>query len=154
VEALTDLAGKRVCTIATSTSATALEAAGIKRPKLALKINDCITDLIRGEYDAVTTDAAILAGFVQQHPGVLQHHDIGLEAEENYGVNVGPNEALRALVNLSLYHSWHDPDDRRWEDAFDRNLRSEQPDSKPQDVAEDQQPGLDPPAVREWPWQR
>jgi glutamate transport system substrate-binding protein len=156
VEALADLADERVCTIATSTSADALRQAGIKKPKLEKKISSCITGLVDHRYDAVTTDAAILAGFVHdpRYRGRLQHYDIGLEAEENWGVNVGPNEALRTLVDLSLYHSWHDPDDLRWEEAYDRNLRPEEPDSEPQDVAVDQQPPVDRPAVRQWPWQR
>ncbi|MEN3360973.1 MAG: hypothetical protein V7637_4955 [Mycobacteriales bacterium] len=69
-------------------------------------------------------------------------------------MNVGPNEALRTLVNLALYRSWHDPGDRRWEDAFERDLRPLQVDSPDQDVAIDQQPEVSKPAVREWPWQR
>jgi ABC-type amino acid transport substrate-binding protein len=158
VEALADLADERVCTIATSTSADALRNAGIKDPKLEIKISSCITGLVDHppRYDAVTTDAAILAGFVHdpRYRGGLKHYDIGLEADEKWGVNVGPNEALRTLVDLSLYQSWHDPDDRRWEAAYDRNLRPEEPDSEPQDVAVGQQPPVHRPEVRQWPWQR
>jgi glutamate transport system substrate-binding protein len=154
VRALSDLAKEQVCTLATSTSAAALRRAGIANPKQENQDSDCVAGLLAKKYDAVTTDAAILAGFVHQHPGQLVHHDIGLDSEENWGVNVGPNDALRTLVNLSLYRSWHDPNDRRWEDAFDRNLRPEQPDSPDQDVAIDQQPQVDKPAVRQWPWQR
>jgi glutamate transport system substrate-binding protein len=154
VRALSDLRSERVCTLATSTSAATLREAGILNPRQENQDSACIAGLLSKQYDAVTTDAAILAGFVHQHPGQLTHHDIGLEAEENWGINVGPNEALRTLVNLSLYRSWHDADDRRWEDAFDRNLRPEQVDSPQQDVAEDRQPELAKPRVRQWPWQR
>jgi glutamate transport system substrate-binding protein len=154
VRALSDLRTERVCTLATSTSAAALRLAGILNPRQENQDSVCIAGLLSKKYDAVTTDAAILAGFVHRYPGRLVHHDIGLEGEENWGVNVGPNEALRTLVNLSLYRSWHDPADRRWEDAYDRNLRPEQPDSPDQDIAEDRQPPVDRPDVRQWPWQR
>jgi glutamate transport system substrate-binding protein len=105
-------------------------------------------------YQAATTDAAILAGFVVRHPDQLTHWDIGLDTDENWGVNVGANDALKTLVNLSLYKSFHDPDDRRWEQAYDDNLRPEQAASPDQDVAVDQQPAVERPAVRQWPWQR
>ncbi len=156
VEALADLAGKRVCTIATSTSADALKDAGIANVEREKKVSNCVKSLMDGNVDAVTTDAAILAGFVHEpaYQGKLELHDIGLEAEEKWGVNVGPNEALRTLVNLSLYRSWHDPGDRRWEDAYDRYLRPERAYSGPQDVAVDAQPEVERPAVRQWPWQR
>jgi glutamate transport system substrate-binding protein len=156
VQSLADLKSERVCTLATSTSADALRRAGIADPKQENDISNCVSGLFDDRYDAVTTDAAILAGFAHepQYQGKLLHHDIGLETEEQWGINVGSNEALRTLVSLSLYRSWHDPDDRRWEDAFERNLRPMQPDSPQQDIAADQQPAVSRPAVREWPWQR
>jgi glutamate transport system substrate-binding protein len=154
VRALSDLRTEHVCTLATSTSAATLRQAGILNPRQENQDSMCIAGLLNKKYDAVTTDAAILAGFVHRYPGRLVHHDIGLEAEENWGINVGPNEALRTLVNLSLYRSWHNPDDRRWEDAYDRNLRPEQADSPQQDVAEDRQPEVARPDIRQWPWQR
>jgi glutamate transport system substrate-binding protein len=157
VEALSDLANERVCTIGTSTSADALKREGITNVHLQKQISTCVDGLVKlhPSYDAVTTDAAILAGFVHdpRYRGRLEHHDIGLETQERWGVGVGSNEALKTLVNLYLYRSWHDPDDRRWEDAYDRNLRPEQADSPGQDVADDRQPEFGRPAVREWPWQ-
>lgn len=154
VRSLSDLADERVCTLGTSTSADEVTKAGIRNPAREIQDSACVDGVLSGRYDAVTTDAAILAGFVHLHPHQLVHQDIGLDTEEDWGVNVGPNEALRTLVNLSLYRSWHNPDDRRWEDAYDRNLRVEQPDSPQQDVAIDEQPAPPKPAVRQWPWQR
>jgi glutamate transport system substrate-binding protein len=157
VEALNALAKDRVCTIGTSTSAQALKNEGISNVSREKQISTCIAGLVAPtpSYDAVSTDAAILAGFVHEkrYKGLLEHHDIALDTEEKWGV-AASSEALRTLVNLSLYHSLNDPDDRRWEDAYDRNLRPEQADSPDQDVAIDQQPHVDRPAVREWPWQR
>jgi glutamate transport system substrate-binding protein len=156
VDALSDLVHKNVCTIATTTSNDALRRAGVTNAKQEKGISTCVAGLLNGTYDAATTDAAILAGFVHdpRYRGRLKLDDIGLEVSERYGINVGQNEALRTLVNLSLYRSWHDPNDRRWEEAFDRNLRVEQPDAEPQDVAIDSQPEVSKPPVRQWPWQR
>lgn len=156
VEALQDLKNESVCTLATSTSAEALQRAGIVSPKQEKEISSCVAGLLAHKYDAVTTDAAILAGFIHQDENreLLTHWDIGLETREVWGVNVGDNEALRKLVDLSLYHSWHDPDDQRWERAFDENLRPTLSDSPQQDVADDEQPEVDKPDVRQWPWER
>lgn len=153
VDALTDLARRRVCTLSTATSESAAARAG--QLLISKKgISECMVELRRGTVEAVTTDAAILAGFVAAAPDELVHHDIGLEARESWGINVGPNEALRDLVDLSLYRSREDPHDKRWEDAFDRYLRPEQPANLPQQVAIDEQPEARRVDVREWPWER
>jgi glutamate transport system substrate-binding protein len=152
VQSLEDLRGKAVCTLGTSTSQTAVAKAGANVSGKN-RLSECITGLLDKRYEAVTTDAAMLAGFVatdrQQR---LQHHDIGLEAVEAWGINTGGNEDLRTLVNLSLYRSLHNTNDPRWEDAFERNLREEQPVNLPQEIAEDRQPEVPQVKVRQWPW--
>jgi glutamate transport system substrate-binding protein len=153
VETLDDLAGRPVCSLATATSESPATRAGVRLTSKK-RISECITALHAGQVEAVTTDAAILAGFVAAEPDKLQHHDIGLEARESWGINTGPNEALRDLVNLALYRSANDPGDKRWEDAFDKYLRPEQPANLPQQVAIDQQPDVEKVEVREWPWER
>jgi glutamate transport system substrate-binding protein len=153
VDTLGDLAGRPVCSLATATSESPAGRAGVRLISKK-RISECFTALRRGEVEAVTTDAAILAGFVAQTPTELVHHDIGLEQRESWGINVGPNEALLDLVNLALYRSRYDPRDRRWEDAYDRHLRPEQPDNLPQQVAIDEQPDVEKVEVREWPWER
>ena len=152
VDSLGDLEGKPVCTLTTSTSG---EPAREARVRLTGKnrISDCIPGLLSGEYDAVTTDAAMLAGFVAMDPDHLIHHDIGLANEEQWGINTGGNEALRTLVNLSLCRSRYVPQDRRWEDAFDRYLSKEQPASPEQNVAVEDQPEVAKVPVRTWPWE-
>lgn len=154
VQSLDDLHGKTVCTLGTSTSQSAVAMAGaIASGKN--RLSECIAGVLDGTYDAVTTDAAMLAGFVavdQQQR--LRHHDIGLEAVEAWGINTGGNEDLRTLVDLSLYRSLHNPNDNRWEDAFERNLRVEQPVNLPQEIAEDRQPDVPPVKVRQWPWDK
>src|SRR5512142_2142486 len=153
VDTLDDLRGRPVCTLATATSQGPLAAAGAQRVSKQ-RISECIPALLNGEVDAIETDAAILAGFVAADPTHLKHHDIGLDQQEEYGINTGGNEALRTLVNLSLYNSLHDPKDQRWEEAFDRYLRPEQPANLPQQVAVDQQPDVPKVSVRQWPWER
>jgi len=154
VQSLEDLRGKAVCTLGTSTSQTAVAKAGANVSGKN-RLSECITGLVDKRYDAVTTDAAMLAGFVFADPlHRLQHHDIGLEAVEAWGINTGGNEDLRTLVNLSLYRSLNNPNDQRWEEAFERNLRVEQPINLPQEIAEDRQPDVPPVKVRQWPWDR
>jgi glutamate transport system substrate-binding protein len=153
IEALSDLAGTAVCTLNTTTSKDALEKAGV-RPVGKNKISECVTGLMNGEYEAVSTDAAILAGFEAQDPRRYQMHDIGLETSEDWGVNVGANPALRTLVDLALYRSLNDASDRRREQAYDEYFLPEQRAAMPQQVAVREQPYVSKPDVREWPWQR
>ncbi|WP_329109087.1 transporter substrate-binding domain-containing protein [Micromonospora sp. NBC_01699] len=152
VDTLIDLRGRKVCSLSTATSESPASKAGVELVSKK-RISECVDALLAGEVEAVTTDAAILAGFVARYPGQLSHHDIGLDPSEMYGVNTGANEALRDLVNLSLYESLTDPRDRRWEDAFDRHLRPEQPVNLPQPVAIAQQPDVEEVEVRRWPWE-
>ncbi|MGA6165904.1 transporter substrate-binding domain-containing protein [Amycolatopsis magusensis] len=153
IDDLTALRDKSVCTISTSTSRHPAEAAGAKMVNKS-KISDCLQPLRDGQLDAMTTDAAILAGFVGAEPQTFQHHDVGLETPESWAVNTGGNEPLKTLVDLSLYRSKHDPADKRWEDAYDRYLRPLEAASAPQFIADDQQPDVEEVEVRQWPWER
>ena len=116
VSALDDLKDREVCTLSASTSQTAPKDAGaIVRRKN--RMSECITDLRAGRVDAVSTDAAILAGFKARSPDEFEHWDLGLDNTEAWGINVGENQALKTLVNLTLYRSLKDPADDRWEVA-------------------------------------
>lgn len=152
VHDLADLAGQRVCTLSTSTSEGPAAEADIDVKRRG-RLRDCVTGLRDGEFDAVTTDAPLIAGFVGREPDVFVHHDIGLATSELWSVNTGGNEPLRTLVNLALHRSRYEPDDRRWEEAYDRNLRPLEQTSLPQPLAIDQQPDVPEVAVRQWPWE-
>lgn len=152
VNTFDDLRGRRVCSISTSTSEGPAARAGVV-PANRLRTSECVEDLLAGRVEAVTNDAALLAGFVARDPQRLMMHDIGQAGEEWWGINTGANTALRDLVNLSLYDSLHDPADRRWEDAFDEHLRPAQPVALPQQVAVDRQPEVAEVDVRRWPWE-
>jgi glutamate transport system substrate-binding protein len=153
VQSLEDLRGQKVCSLTTSTSDKMARQAGVEEVTKN-KISECVTGLRNHEFDAVTTDAAILAGFAHAYPADLRMHAIGIDADERWGINTGTNTALKTLVDLSLYHSKYDPSDTRWEDAFRNNLLPEAKDSLPQEVAINVQPPVDKVRVREWPWQK
>ncbi|TCC00701.1 transporter substrate-binding domain-containing protein [Micromonospora zingiberis] len=165
----TDLAGRKVCTLATSTAEQNLAAAGAQAHGRN-RIRQCIQELYDGEVDAVTTDAAILAGFVAPppvgeappaskltNPKPLRHFDIGADGDELWGVNTGPNPAMRDLVNLSLEEARTGHNGKRWRAAFDRYFGHAQQYNDEQQVAVDRQPPPGPAdkvEVRQWPWER
>jgi glutamate transport system substrate-binding protein len=151
VSTLEDLRGKIVCSLSTSTSKTKPEDAGAI-VILRNKVSECFTELRAHRADAVSTDAAILAGFEAQDPAGMRHWDIGDELPENWGVNVGDNTALGELVNVTLYRSRRDPKDHRWEDAYQRNLQVEVAANKGTPIAVAEQPDVPKPHVRQLPW--
>ncbi|MEU4688437.1 transporter substrate-binding domain-containing protein [Actinoplanes sp. NPDC023714] len=152
VSALQDLTGKRVCTLSTSTSQSALDdvEAIVTRKN---RVRECFAELDAGKVDAISTDAAILAGWKHKFPGKYTHWDLGLEKVERWGVNVGDNPALETLVNLTLYRSYADPADDRWERAYQEHLQSEIDLDEPVPIAEGMQPRVERPDVRHLPWE-
>jgi glutamate transport system substrate-binding protein len=153
VSTLEDLAGKKVCSLAASTSETPAVKAGAKVSSRK-KISECFAGLDKGDFEAVTTDAAILAGYKARYPAKYAHWDIGLDAIEAWGINVGENKALQDLVDLSLFRSRNDPHDNRWEDAFEQNFVAEEVRNEHVPIAVGQQPVAREPSVRQWPWER
>ena len=151
ISALTDLRGTKVCTLAVSTAQGPLAEAGVV-PVSKQQISQCIDAVRKGEVVAVETDAAILAGYATAPDLML--HDIGYDVQEQYGINTGGNEALRTLVNYSLYKSQKDPTDHRWEEAYNRHLRPLQAAAGSQPVAIDRQPEAPKVNIRQWPWER
>ncbi|MBM2622431.1 transporter substrate-binding domain-containing protein [Actinoplanes sp. LDG1-06] len=152
VSTLRDLKGEQVCSLSTATSASALVTAGadvVSRNRM----RECIEDLRAGRVTAVSTDAAILAGFKAKYPKEFDHWDMGIDATEAYGVNVGENEALKKLVDLTLYRSYYEPADDRWERAYQANLQSEASANGKTPIAVATQPRPDRPDIRELPWE-
>ncbi|MFG1610563.1 transporter substrate-binding domain-containing protein [Actinoplanes sp. NPDC049265] len=153
VSALEEFKGKNVCSLTTATSLSAPEKAGAKVHQRN-RIGECIADLRARRVDAVTTDAAILAGYKARFPQEFDHWDLGLDTTEAWGVNVGQNAALKTLVDLTLYRSYKDPQDNRWEIAYANNLQSEVPANRGTPIAQAEQPAVTKPDVREQPWER
>ncbi|MEU0481481.1 transporter substrate-binding domain-containing protein [Streptosporangium sp. NPDC006013] len=153
VASLGQLEGKKVCSLGTSTSLVELSKAIRGNPIAEGLISKCVERLQRGDIDAVTTDAALLAGFVAQDRN-LRHHDIALEKTEMWAVNAGPNAALRTLVDLALYRSYADPQNQRWEEAYKTHIEPLLKTNPGVNVAQAEQPCALPPPVRRWPWER
>ncbi|MGJ6960735.1 transporter substrate-binding domain-containing protein [Streptosporangium sp. G11] len=159
VASLGQLEGKRVCSLGTSTSLKELEEAINAKPIAELLISKCVDRLMLDRdderaVDAVTTDAALLAGFVRNSRGALRHHDIALDKTEMWAVNAGSNAALRTLVDLALYRSYADPDNKMWEEAYEKHIQPLLAANPGVDVAQARQPCALPPDVRRWPWER
>ncbi|GAA1592870.1 transporter substrate-binding domain-containing protein [Actinoplanes couchii] len=152
ISTLEDLAGKRVCTLSTATSKSALVEFGADVVQKN-RVRECFAEMDAGQVEAISTDAAILAGWKYRFPDKYTHFDLGIDPKERWGVNVGENLALKELVDLTLYRSFADPDDNRWEEAFDRNFQVEVEENGSSPIAEGQQPLVERPNVRWMPWE-
>lgn len=152
ISSLDDMRGQTVCTLSASTSQSAPTAAGatvIRRNR----VSECFDELRRKTIDAVSTDAAILAGYKHRNPDEFAHWDLGMDTVEAWGVNVGENEALRKLVDLTLYRSLKDPADDRWETAYDEHFATQLESNGRTPIAQAQQPDVRRPDVRQLPWE-
>ena len=152
IAALEDLEGKRVCTLSTATSQSALVDFGAVVTQKN-RVRECFAALDRKDVDAISTDAAILAGWKHRFPDKYTHFDLGLDATERWGVNVGENPALRKLVDLTLYRSWADPEDSRWERAFQENFQVQVSANGSAPIAVGEQPRVERPDVGFLPWE-
>ena len=153
VNTFADLAHKKVCSLSASTSTSGLVQAGANVVTSNL-VSSCFDMLRKSEVEAVSTDAAILGGYKAQDTANKFHHwDIGLDPSERWGINVGENKALQTLVNVTLYKSWKDPHDDRWELAYQHNIQPEIKANLPTPLAVAEQPPVPRPDVRQLPWE-
>ncbi|CAM3197899.1 glutamate ABC transporter substrate-binding protein [Saccharomonospora xinjiangensis] len=109
------LAGRTVCTSTGSTSAS-----NVKRrfgTSVTLveypRISECVTALLAGRVDAVTTDGAILAGYVAQNPELVrlagrqwstERYGIGLRQGDTEG-RAAVNAALRKMIDSGSWRA-------------------------------------------------
>jgi glutamate transport system substrate-binding protein len=157
VASLEEFRGKTVCSLSSSTSAQAATQSGATLTRRN-RVSECFDLLDANRVDAITTDAAILGGFKFRNDAKYDHWDLGLDKTEAWGVSVGANSALRDLVNITLYRSFLDPKDSRWEQAYAANILPEtsinkDPDGQLVPLARPQQPDTARPRVRELPWE-
>ncbi len=152
ISALEDLKGKRVCTLSTATSRSALDNFGAIVTQKN-RVRECFAAMDAGQVEAISTDAAILAGWKWKFPDKYSHFDLGVHTTERWGVNVGENAALKELVDLTLYRSWADPEDNRWEEAFEDNFQVEVEANENTPIAVGEQPPVARPDVRWMPWE-
>ncbi|WP_212990164.1 transporter substrate-binding domain-containing protein [Actinoplanes auranticolor] len=157
VASLEEFRDKTVCSLSSSTSA---QAAADSRAKLRQRnrVSECFRLLDDKKVDAVSTDAAILGGYKARFPDKYDHWDLGLDKTEAWGVSVGANAALRDLVNITLYRSFKDPKDSRWEEAYKSKILpetvlNEAADGQLVPLSRPGQPVTARPRVRELPWE-
>ncbi|UQU67056.1 transporter substrate-binding domain-containing protein [Couchioplanes caeruleus] len=152
VASLEEFKGKKVCTLSASTSADTASSSGAELVRRN-RVSDCFKLLDGNQVDAVSTDAAILGGYKARNPDRYDHWDLGDDKTEAWGVSVGDNAALRDLVNLTLYRSYADPEDARWEQAYQDNIAPEAAANPGVPLARPQQPVTPRPEIRELPWE-
>ncbi|GDY29532.1 glutamate ABC transporter substrate-binding protein [Gandjariella thermophila] len=116
-----DLNGRKLCSVAGSTSAQQVQDKYAKGTQLVQynRYSDCVTALLAGIVDAVTTDDVILAGYAAQDPELLRV--VGKPfTKEQYGIGVrkGDSEAVRRIdeaVQKMIQTG-------AWKDSLQRNV--------------------------------
>ncbi|MGA6166984.1 glutamate ABC transporter substrate-binding protein [Amycolatopsis magusensis] len=115
------LNGKRLCSTTNTTSAEQVRDRFARQTELVEypRYPECVSALLAGQVDAVTTDGVILAGYAAQQPELLRV--VGTQfAPEHYGVGLrkGDTEAQRA-VNDALRKMISSGE---WTRAFNANI--------------------------------
>jgi len=120
----------RVCTATGSTSEALLKARGI--PYIPLDATEeCFDGVLRGKFDAMSSDRAILSGFRSEHQGEVTPLSLELATPDNPGIErigIGiskNNPALQDLVDYFLNKSYLDQQAgsvTAWQTAFNQYL--------------------------------
>ncbi|MGW4209455.1 glutamate ABC transporter substrate-binding protein [Lentzea sp. NPDC004789] len=116
------LKGKKVCSVTGSTPAKRIKDENLTEASNVLEFqgySQCVTKLLNGEVDAVTTDDAILKGYAAAEEGKLRV--VGKPfSSEPYGIGLPKEDkALRDKVNDILQASL---DDNTWQKIYDGTL--------------------------------
>jgi glutamate transport system substrate-binding protein len=120
IKSVTDLNGKKVCTVKGSTSEKNLAA---KAPSAEVTLFDtysqCAEAMTDGRVVAVTTDNTILAGLVQASSGAFKLVEAPF-SDEPYGIGVKKgDDAFRTFINDRLEAIFGNGD---WAKAFEKTL--------------------------------
>ncbi|WDZ85741.1 transporter substrate-binding domain-containing protein [Micromonospora cathayae] len=92
----------KVCSSGGSTTEDELKERGIQ-PRLVMNVSDCVRGMRAGKYDVVSSDKAILAGFLSLYPEEFEIVDMPFGTTEKLGVGVPIGDpALRDLVAYFL----------------------------------------------------
>ncbi|MGW7362847.1 glutamate ABC transporter substrate-binding protein [Streptomyces sp. NPDC054841] len=110
--------GKKVCSVAGTTSIDQIRTYGAEVVAAEVEAQ-CVSKLLAGTVDAVTTDDAILKGYAAQHEGRLKV--IGKTfSKEPYGIGLAKDDsALREAINDALEAVEHDG---YWSKAYNATL--------------------------------
>ncbi len=112
---------KKLCSVKGSTPAQNVKTKYAKEVQLQEvgKYTDCVTSLLNGSVDAMTTDDVILAGYAAQQPGKLKLVGKGF-TDENYGVGLKKDDADgKAAVNKAIQAM---EQDGSWEKSLQTNV--------------------------------
>ncbi|WBB66005.1 transporter substrate-binding domain-containing protein [Micromonospora sp. WMMD812] len=124
IEDLRDPAYK-ICTSGGSTTEAELEKHQV-RALVVKDVGDCVDGIRAGRYDAVSSDEAILAGFLSRFPTEFEIVDMPFGTSELLGVGVPIGDpALRDLVAFFLdksYQQGRDGQASPWQTAYNRTL--------------------------------
>jgi glutamate transport system substrate-binding protein len=115
------LSGRRLCSVPGSTSAATVKDRFAQDVQLVEypRYGDCVTALLAGEIDAVTTDGVILAGYVTQNPELLRLTDKPFSTER-YGIGLRKGDpAGRSALDDALQRMI---DSGAWLESARRNI--------------------------------
>ncbi|MFE6709494.1 bifunctional serine/threonine-protein kinase/glutamate ABC transporter substrate-binding protein [Streptomyces sp. NPDC057695] len=118
----TDLNGRKVCSATGSTSALRIRTALAPQAQVVSRdsYRACLADLDAGTVDAVTTDNALLAGYVAHDPYEGRFRLAGFDAsDEPYGIGVPEGGDAKGTIRRALQKMI---DDGSWKRAVERNL--------------------------------
>ena len=121
IKALTDLNGKKVCTVRGSTTPANLQAKQVTPSELVLRDTypECATELRQGRVDAEVTDRGILLGLVAASNRELKLVDIEV-SEEPLGIGLKKgDDAFREFLNTRLEEIYKSGE---WAAAFEKTL--------------------------------
>ncbi|SFB61653.1 amino acid ABC transporter substrate-binding protein, PAAT family [Amycolatopsis marina] len=115
------LDGRKLCAVTKSTSAQQVKERFSRAVELIEypRYPDCVTALLAGQVDAVTTDAVILAGYAAQNPELLkvvgepfstERYGVGLRKGDTDGV-ARINEAIQKMIDTGT-----------WDESLVRNI--------------------------------
>jgi glutamate transport system substrate-binding protein len=118
IQSVDDLKGQSVCSVTGSTSLDNVEAEGAK-PRGFDTYSECVDQVVNGSVDAMTTDGAILLGYVAEQPDELKVVGDAF-SEERYGVGYSKDAPEMCQWITDTLKSAQD--DGLWADAFEATL--------------------------------
>ena len=118
IESVDDIKGESVCSVTGSTSLETVEKEGAK-PRGFDTYSECRDQVLNGSIDAMTTDGAILLGYVAEDPEELKV--VGEEfSEERYGV--GYSKDAPEMCQWITDTIKEAQENGKWEEAFAATL--------------------------------
>ncbi|KAA1425838.1 glutamate ABC transporter substrate-binding protein [Nocardioides antri] len=118
IDSLDDIRGTEVCSVTGSTSLENIKAEGAT-PRGFDTYSECVSQVLDGAVDAMTTDGAILLGYAAEQPDDLK---VVVEpfSEERYGVGYSlDHPEMCEWINETIEESF---ENGQWEEAFNLTL--------------------------------